>query len=286
MSHAPLLPLGGDLAKELLDRIRVSGGVAARFERHGLTTRGLSLREADGYRLRFPDRALACEAVVMNTGGGVAGGDVVAIDMTLGAAAHAIASSVGAERIYRSIGAESRINLTITLEDQAQFLWIPHETILFDGARMSRTIICTLPASAHLTLVDLLVMGRRGMGEVMRSGSIDDQWRIRRDGKLIHAEAMRLEGDIEARLGHPACAASAPVIATIIHCAPDCEARLPSVRTVLDAHPGITIAASAWDRKLVIRALGDALAPVRAALAAILPPLTGRSAPRGWADHM
>ena len=119
----------------------------------------------------------------------------------------------------------------------------------------------------------------------MTSGHIHDRWDFRRGRALIHAEAMLLEGLIDAQLGKAAIGNSAYHFGTIIHIAPDCEALLPAIRSKLAEFGAILMAASAWDGKLIIRAQASALPPMRAAFAAILPILINRPIPRGWADE-
>jgi hypothetical protein len=60
---------------------------------------------------------------------------------------------------------------------------LPQETILFDGAKLSRTLSINLAEDAGLLAVEALVLGRRAFGERVRSGSLHDHWRVRRAGR-------------------------------------------------------------------------------------------------------
>src|SRR5260370_30305971 len=89
-----------------------------------------------------------------------------------------------------------------------ELAWLPQETILFDRARLRRTIEVDLAANARLLLAEAVIFGRSGMGETVADGFLLDRWRVRRGGRLIHAETLRLDGTIAAKLAQSAGAQS------------------------------------------------------------------------------
>lgn len=237
--------------------------------------------EAGGLRLRFPRVAQGCEGVIVNTGGGIAGGDMAALDFTAGPDAQVTLTTQAAEKIYRAQNVPARISVTLTAEAGSQLEWLPQETILFEGARLQRTLELVAPASARVTLLESTVFGRLAMGEASISGLLTDRWRLRRDGKLVFAEDLRLDGPIGAQLDRPACGAGARATALLVYMAPDAEAQLEPMRESL-ASATCGAGASAWNGVLVVRLLSPSPAALRAAIVPLLEILRGRPAPRVW----
>ncbi|MFL5322616.1 MAG: urease accessory protein UreD, partial [Microvirga sp.] len=135
----------------------------------GRTARGsapLTVAESGGYRIRFPRAAGSCEGVLINTGGGMAGGDRMSIAVGIAEGARAVLTTQAAEKLYRSDGPETEIAVDIALEPGSRLDWLPQEQILFDGARLRRRLDVEFAASAALTLVESVVFGRVAMGEV------------------------------------------------------------------------------------------------------------------------
>ena len=150
-----------------------------------------------------------------------------------------------------------------------------------DGARLARTMHVELAAGAQLTLLEIVVFGRIAHDEVVKAGTLGDRWRIHRDGRLVLAEDVRLEGEIEAMLARPALGGGARAMATLVHVAPDAEARLEDVRAALDAS-ACDCGASAWNGCLVARFLTVDPAALRSAAGDAAQVLTGGLLPRSW----
>lgn len=274
----PLLPV----AAAQLAPLRVAGGVALGFEQRGAATVCARISEADGYRVRLP-ASDHCEAVILNTGGGVAGGDAVRLAISAAQGAEACVTSVAAERLYRSNGPNARLAIAIDAGDATRLAFLPQETILFDGARLSRRITVEMAGSACVTLFDMLVFGRRGSGERMTAGALDDQWSVRRDGRLIHREALRIDGAMDETLARAASGDGAHVLATLLHLAPEAGERLDAVRNLLpEPDARTTLAASAWNGRLVVRALARDASDLIPTFARLVPLLTGFPVPRLW----
>ena len=191
-------------------------------------------------------------------------------------------TSQAAEKIYRAEAAPAAITTRISLGDGARLDWLPQETILFNGARLSRTLDVEMAATASLTLVESVVLGRGAHGETVEHGSLRDRWRIRRAGRLVLAEDVRLEGEIAARMRRPAIGAGARAIATLLHIAPRAEQLLDGLRAAL-AHAGCRCGASAWNGCLVARFLSSDPAQLRIDIARAAMALTKSDMPRSWA---
>ncbi len=181
-----------------------------------MTRRG-ALHESGSLRVRFPSpEGEGLSAVLVNTAGGVAGGDRFDIDISAGEGARLTLTTAAAEKIYRATDKAAELNIALKVADGAHLSWLPQETILFDRARMSRRIDIDLAEGASLLLCELAVFGRAAMGERMEQGAFVDRWRMRRGGRLIFAETVRLDGDIGEKLKRPAVAKSGGAIGTAL----------------------------------------------------------------------
>ncbi|MBK9083330.1 MAG: urease accessory protein UreD [Rhizobiales bacterium] len=261
--------------------VRATGRIRARFAAHGARTRVAEVYESGGYRLRFPRAGEACEAVIVNTGGGVVGGDDVEIALEAGAGAHVVATTTAAEKIYRSDGATARVKVELDAGPGARLDWLPQETILFDGASLVRRLDVSLAADARVTLLESVVFGRGAMGESCGAGLFHDRWRVRRDGRLVFAEEMRFDGRIDSLLDRLALGGGARAAATLVHIAPDAEARLEALRGALPER-ACEAAASAWDGLLAARFVSPSPEALRAAIVASVVALRGAELPRLW----
>ncbi len=168
---------------------RATGRIALTVAAQGGVTRRARVQEHGSLRVRFPNAADALEAVIVNTGGGMTGGDRFSIAMTVGEGARLIAGTAAAEKIYRSTGPDAEMDVTLDVHAGGHLSWLPQETILFDRARLSRRIEIDLAEGASLIMAEAVVFGRAAMGEAMRDGFFADRWRLRRDGRLIFADA-------------------------------------------------------------------------------------------------
>ena len=260
---------------------RARGTLRARFSRAGARSCLSDLFEAGGLRLRFPRNAQSCEAVIVNTGGGVIGGDSAILSFAADAGADVTLTTQAAEKIYRAQNIPAQIALDLTAAEGARLEWLPQETILFDGAKLTRTFSLDMHNSARVTLLEATVFGRLAMGEHSITGHLCDRWRLRRDGRLVFAEDLRLTGEIGSMLDRQSCGAGARATALLLHIAPDAEALLEPVRKSL-ASATCEAGASAWNGLLAIRLLSPAPETMRAALKPLLDILRGRPAPRVW----
>ncbi len=220
-------------------------------------------------------------AVIVNTAGGLTGGDRFDVAARAGSGSGFTLTTQAAERIYRSAGDRAEIVNSMLLGPGASLNWIPQETILFERAAMARRLEVEMAPDARFLGLEMLVLGRRSMGETLTRAAIRDDWRIRRGGRLIHAEALRLEGDIAALSGRAALVGGARAIATLVVVAPEAEAMLDVARGLLPGE-GLRAAASAWEGRLVVRWLAHDLMPLKSALKKFLAGFPGVSIPRVW----
>ncbi len=233
-------------------------------------------------RLRLPSvpGRDATEVVVINTAGGLTGGDRMDLRVTIDAGARATFTTPACEKIYRSSGGEARVSTVVSVGANARIDWLPQPMIVFDGARVRRQLDVDLAADASLLAVEGTVLGRTAMNEDLRSGAVHDAWRIRRSGTLIYADAFRAVDDVRASLAGTAALHGARAFATAIYVAADAEARLELTREAL-ATSG-RAAASAWNGMLAVRFLAPDGQALIDDLATFLAAFRAASLPRSW----
>ena len=272
-----------------LDGVRARGGVSIAFKADATgTTRIADLHEWGGYRAKLPRTHGLAEAVLINTGGGLLGGDGVAFGVTVAKNANAQITTQSAERVYRSLGPDCRISITLQVADNARLYWLPQETILFNEARLARTISANIAADATLVIVEATIFGRAAMAETVLNGSLSDVWRISRSGTLVYADTVALTGAIHDQLTRHAIGAGATAMATVLYIAPDAAERVEGARAALhskhDANGG-RAAVSSWNGLLAGRLLAPSADALKADVGTLVAYLTGDALPRVWGTH-
>jgi urease accessory protein len=247
---------------------RVAGAARLVCVQRGAGTAIEDLYQKAPCRLLFPDAEAddPFTAVLLTTSGGLTGGDRLDIEIGVGRSAAATMTTQAAEKIYRSMGDDCTVRIRLNIGSDAWAEWLMQETILFDGARLSRRTEADVAASGRLLAVESLVFGRGAMGESFDRGRLHDDWRIRREGKLVWADAVKLEGDVAAERHKPFGLGNAAGCATLIYVGPDAAHHLASARDTL-AQTEARGGASSFDGLLIVRLLADDAAHLRGAVA-------------------
>ena len=200
---------------------RVEGGARIRLRDDAGVTRLAELWHHEPMRVLLPDPiddALP-HVVLLNTSGGLVGGDRVAVKVTLDARARALVTGQAAEKVYRSAGADVTITNQLEIGEGGWLEWLPQETILFDRSRLRRRLTLDLAATARAMAGEIIVFGRRARGEVISDLVLHDSWTVHRAGKLVWADALRLDRDAPAILASPFGFDGAAAMATLVYAA-------------------------------------------------------------------
>ncbi len=189
------------------------------FKRRGAATVLDGLRQEGCLKARFPrpEPGAWTAAVTLNSSGGVAGGDALATTVEAGPGTRATVASQAAERFYRALpGSVSDVVNTVRVGAGAALEWLPQETILFDGSALRRRLAVELADDAWFLGVEGLVFGRTAMGEQVHRADIDDLIELRRGGRLLLHDRIRLQGPVAELLARKASAAGSRAMATLI----------------------------------------------------------------------
>jgi urease accessory protein len=262
---------------------RTDGSVRLGLACAGAETRVAGLYQAGAGRVRFPKPAAGAplEAVLLNTAGGLTGGDHMGVEVGLTVGCRATVTSAAAEKIYRSLEGDTEVRVNLALEGNAHLAWLPQPTILFDRARLDRRTDVTMSAGATLLAAEFLIFGRAAMGEDVNRGAVRDCWRVRRDGTLVFADTLLVDGPVADILDRGATLDGARATALVLYAAPDAASRLDAVRLALLDAAGAA-GASTWNDLLVVRAAARDGRTLQKDLAPVVALLAGAPLPRVW----
>jgi urease accessory protein len=245
----------------------------------------------------YPEGPGICQHVLVHPPGGMVGGDRLHIDVSLQPGAHALLTTPGAARFYRSAGGVAGQTVRLQLAAGARLEWLPLETLAYSGCAAENRLTMALQGDAEMIGWDVLALGLPAAGqgfsagEVLQHLALEGAWLERgriaaddlalRDGPTGLAghrvlatmwfasgepiAPKRAEALLEGARG--ACAAAeAPAARAPVAASPDAAAALPGA-----PRPGRLIAgATAPDARLVVlRVLADRVEPVMQLLGAV-----------------
>ncbi len=266
---------------------RARGRARVRFLSRDGQTRLADLEQSGSAKARLPRTHDAIPvAVLLNTAGGLTGGDHLEFDAEVGEGARAVVTTQAAERVYRSAEGAAHVENILRAGDNACLEWLPQETIVFDRAELTRSFSADLAPTASLLALESVVMGREAMGEVVHGLTFRDRWRIRRDGRLVFADETRIAGDAADILAGSATAAGGRAFATLVDCRPGAGEDLERARGLLESLrarlTGLRCGVSTLPDCLVLRFVADTGQELRDGLIGFLETWRGMALPRTW----
>ncbi|TPI64245.1 urease accessory protein UreD [Mesorhizobium sp. B3-1-3] len=264
------------------------GGLGRLFcGKGGGRTRLQRLYQDGSAKIRLPAvQGDPLEAVLINTAGGLTGGDRLGWTIEVGADASAAITTQACEKVYRAAADRAETSVRLRVDPGGRVAWLPQETIVFDRAAFARTLDVELGDDAEALVLEATLFGRLAMGERATNGSFHDRWRIRQGGALIHAEDFRVGPDIAATLRRPAVAGGALAVATLLLVSPQAESLLEPARAII-GDPLMGGGASFWrvgrSGKLLARLCAGDGYQLRKRLVPLVELLNGRAGlPKLW----
>ncbi|MCV2868700.1 urease accessory protein UreD [Defluviimonas sp. WL0002] len=261
---------------------RAVGEVRLSIERHedGLVRLG-TLRQSGSLKVLLPHpRASGIDAVLLNTAGGITGGDRFTISAWAGAGTELTLTTQAAERAYRAQPDEiAEVETRLCVESGARLNWLPQETILFDRCALRRLLRINLASDARLLMVEPLIFGRAAMGEILTAVRFQDRIQIWRATKPLFLDGIDLCGDVAELMARTAIGAGSGAMAVVVYLGPDASGHLAAVRNELPVTGGASLKA---DDLLVLRVLAPDGFLLRRALLPILDRLTKGGLPTVW----
>ena len=231
-------------------------------------------------RILFPRSSPSLSAILINTSGGVTGGDRIAVSGQVGKGSSLTLTTQAAERAYRAQPHEiATIETKIEVADQATLHWLPQELILFDGCRLRRKLGIHLAQTGTALLVEPIIFGRTAMGEMLNDMHFSDRVSITRAGRPIYLDGINLIGDATAQLAHAATGSAATAMASIVYAAPDAARHITAIRALLPQFGGASVLA---DDLLAVRLLAQDSYLLRKSLIPIIEQLSNTPLPAAW----
>ncbi|MEO9615492.1 MAG: urease accessory protein UreD [Nitratireductor sp.] len=263
---------------------RADGHARLVVQRAAARTRLRDLHQAGAAKIRLPrqDRD-PMEAVLINTAGGLTGGDRLAWSIEAGPETTLSVTNQACEKIYRTSGDVARITCTIRAGADSRIAWLPQETILFDRSALTRQIDVELDIGAQGLFVEAILFGRLAMGERIGDTLVRDRWRVRSRGRLVHAEDFALDGPAANLIAHPCALDGRLAMATVLKVGGAPERLLSTARAIVAEEGGVSAWQVAGTGKLLARVLardGYALRKRLVPLIALLNDEAG--VPKSW----
>jgi urease accessory protein len=260
---------GGNPSDKDLQRAEGSGRMVLSGSDNG--TRIVDVFQRSPIRIMFPSSGGSAveEAVLINTAGGIAGGDWLECSVTALANASIAVPSQAAEKVYRALSEPARITTKLKACEAAKLAWLPQETIVFDSGRLSRETEIELSSGAELLALEWLVLGRAAHGEKMVGGHLTDSWRVKKDGRLIWADTFRLTDEMFPHLHRRALLSNYKAIGTLIYFGPCLDTRLEFLRDIARSL-GCHCAATLVGGLLIVRFAAEVSSDLRHALCSLL----------------
>jgi len=207
-------------------------------------TRIIDVSQRSPIRIIFPRTVTGpTETVLLNTAGGLAGGDRLQYRVTALAEASVAVTSQAAEKVYRALNEPAHITTTLRVCSMASLAWLPQETIVFNGGGVIRKTEVEVSSGAELLALEWLVLGRAARGEQMTNGHVTDSWRVTKDGRLIWADSFRATKETFPYLGRKALLSDSKAIGTLIYFGERFGTRLEFLRRIaasLKCHCAVT----------------------------------------------
>ena len=245
------------------------------YTRDGERTIALDRHEGPLRVLRrlYPEGPGICHHVIVHPPGGIVGGDVLAVDARLDADTHALITTPGATRFYRSAGATAKQQAKLTLAAGARLEWLPLETIAHRDCIAENRVTLDLAPGAEAMGWDVLALGLPAAGEAFDRGSFLQQLEL--PGAWLERGLLR--GDDTLLLDSPLGLGGRRVLATLWLAGGSAwphvrrEALLDAARQLIgDAQFGAQAGATAaHERVLVLRVLADRVEPAMQLLQAV-----------------
>lgn len=146
-------------------------------------------------KMLWPEKTGVCHAIIVHPPAGIAGGDHLTFEIETKDQAHAVVTTPGAGKWYKTNGKQAFQHIHLHVKDQSILEWVPQGTMLFDGALAHSETHIHLDNAASFIGWDMLVLGRQARAERFVQGSYYNQFKLWRENKLLVADTLYFEGE-------------------------------------------------------------------------------------------
>lgn len=239
------------------------------------------LHQKGSLKLLFPrSHGSAMTGVLLNTAGGITGGDCFDVTASVAAGCHLILTTQAAERAYRAQPDETgALTSRLSIARGGRIDWLPQETLLYEQSDLRRELRIDMAQDSTLLMVEPLVFGRAAMGETLHQIAFRDKIDLYRNDALVFADRTILKGDAVSTLTGTATGAGCGALANVLLAAPDAETHLDTVRAMMPANGGVSLIR---DGVLFARILATDGFALRKTLLPLIEQLGAAPPPRTW----
>ncbi|MBL0085797.1 MAG: urease accessory protein UreD [Ideonella sp.] len=213
----------------------------------------------------YPEGPAVCQSVIVHPPGGVAGGDTLTMNLTLAEGSHAMITTPGATRFYRSAGEPALQSVQARVAGGARLEWLPLETLVYSAALAESRSVFALAPGAEMIGRELVALGLPASGLAFERGHFSQHLEL----PGVWLERGRIDASDRRLLDSPLGLAGRRVLATQwFACG---QALEPARRSALldaaraaspDDHLGVVHGStSPHEQVVVLRALADRVEP-------------------------
>ncbi len=145
-------------------------------------------------KMLWPEKTGVCHAIIVHPPAGIAGGDHLTFQIQLEDSAHAVVTTPGAGKWYKSNGKQAFQHIYIHVKDHAIFEWLPQESMLFNGANANSETLIHLSQTSSFIGWDMLVLGRQARHETFQHGQYQNSFKLFRNNQLLLADRLHFQG--------------------------------------------------------------------------------------------
>lgn len=145
-------------------------------------------------KMLWPEKTGVCHAIIVHPPAGIAGGDHLTFSMAASQGSHALVTTPGAGKWYKTNQKQAFQHIDIQVHDSSIFEWLPQETMLFNGANANSETTIHLDTQASFIGWDMLVLGRQARDEVFSEGQYQNKFFLYQNNQLLVADCLNFSG--------------------------------------------------------------------------------------------
>lgn len=284
-----MLKYSNEIKPTDLEPERVKGCGRLSIQKDGSLAHLENIYQSGSAKIRIHGQppAPSIEATLINTAGGLTSGDQLNWSVSAGEDTQLSLTTPAAEKIYMAAEKTATIKTSLTVGKATHMVWLPQETILFNGAKLQRKLEVNLEKDASLLMAESYVFGRKAMQENMTSCLLEDRWRVYHQKTLVHREDFCHDTENFNTLTSPTNLSAMTACATIIYIAENALDLKHAIQSLCPpVASGVIAAVSAWHlggiNKLIVRIIGEDGYSVKQHLIPIIRRLNNRQLPKSW----
>ena len=259
---------------------RTTGKLDILFEENNL----INLFQSGSSKIFIPKTEFkTIEPVIVNTAGGITDNDQFDHNFSVNNSSHVTFSTQAAEKIYKSYSQGfGQVRININVSSESSFHWIPQETIIFNESRFKRNVNVFIEENCSFLSCEIFVLGRKAMKEILNDCFLLDHWKIYRNKKLIHFEALKIYEPLNI-ISSKAGLGNNHIIANILYFSDNIFDKLNEIKKITKENGTTILSSSSWQNKVVFRILGNSIIDVRNLVMQLTEVLRNIPPPKMWA---